>query len=232
MTVRAMSNGCLVEGSSVVERNFLRVHLHPRGMGDIRIPPKRAAALELRPDEELVVIDPEGGQVADLFAVDPAEPTRRFSSKYTMRQTGRLRVSTGDSLYATDGRPMLTIEDDDCGVHDLLFAPCNDWILDEYGQTGERGCRENLTEAFAPWDVAEHLIQEPLNVFMRTTVTDHDFVDVRTPVSEPGDALTVRAVDDVVVGVSACAPEATVNAGEASPIDLQIPPGSEATTNF
>lgn len=201
-------------------------------MGDVRIPPKRAAAIELAPHEELTIIDPEGGQVADLFAVDPDDPTCRFSSKYTMRQTGRLRVSTGDSLYATDGRPMLTIKSDDCGVHDLLFAPCNEWILDEYGQTGEQGCRENLTEAFAPWGVAEYLVQEPLNVFMRSTVTDHEFVDVRRPISEPGDALTIQAVDEVVVGVSACAPEATVNAGEASPIHLVLPPGGNPSTNF
>lgn len=58
------------------------------------------------------------------------------------------------------------------------------------------------------------------------------FVDVRTPISEPGDTFTIKAVDDVVVGVSACAPEATVNAGEASPIDLVLPPGGEPSTNF
>lgn len=201
-------------------------------MGALRIPPKRAAAVELGAGEELVVVDPEGGQVADLFAVDPAEPTRRFSSKYTMRQTGRLRISTGDALYATDGRPMLTIESDDCGVHDLLFAPCNAWVLEEYGQHGERGCRENLAEAFDPWGVPEHVIQEPFNVFMHTTVTDHEFVDVREPVSDPGDALTVRAAEDVVVGVSACAPEAPVNAGEAGPIDLHPPDEADPSTNF
>jgi uncharacterized protein YcgI (DUF1989 family) len=201
-------------------------------MAGLRIPPKRGAAVELSPGEEVSVIDPEGDQVADLVAFDPSDERVRLSTKYTMRQAGRLRVTTGDRLYSTAGEPMLEIVGDDCGIHDLLFAPCNHWILDEYGQPGDRGCRENLAEALSEWDVPEHLVQEPMNVFMRTTVTDHEFVDVREPVSEPGDAVTFRATDDVVVAVSACATEATVNAGTAGPIDLRVPDGASPNTNF
>lgn len=201
-------------------------------MSELRIPPKRGAAVELSPGEELSVVDPEGGQVADLVAFDPTDERRRLSTKYTMRQTGRLRITTGDHLYSTEGKPMLEIGEDDCGVHDLLFAPCNHWILDEYGQAGDRGCRENLSQALDEWGVPEHLVQGPMNVFMRTTVTDHEHVDVREPVSDPGDTVTFRAANDVVVAVSACATEATVNGGTAGPIDLRVPEGATPSTNF
>lgn len=201
-------------------------------VSQLRIPPKRGAAVELSAGEELSVVDPNGDQVADLVAFDPSDERVRFSSKYTMRQNGRLRISTGDHLYSTAGERILEIVADDCGTHDLLFAPCNHWVLEEYGQLDEHGCRENLSEALAAWDVSPHLVQEPLNVFMRTTVTDHSYVDVREPVADPGDAVTFRAADDVVVAVSACAAEGVVNAGDPGPIDLRMPADAEPNTNF
>jgi len=67
---------------------------------------------------------------------------------------------------------------------------------------------------------------------MRTTVTDHDHVDVREPVSEPGDSVTFRAETDVVVAVSACAAEGTVNANQPGPIELRTPDGNLSNTNF
>ena len=72
-------------------------------MAELRIPPKRGAAVELSPDEELSVIDPEGDQVADLVVFDPTDERIRLSTKYTMRQTGRLRITTGDHLYSSAG---------------------------------------------------------------------------------------------------------------------------------
>ncbi|MFB6220927.1 MAG: DUF1989 domain-containing protein [Halolamina sp.] len=201
-------------------------------MQTVHISPKRAAAFRVGAGESFAVVDPEGGQVADLVAFDGKEVTDRFSTKYTMRQAGRLRVSTGDSLYTTSGDPLLSIVDDDCGVHDLLFAPCNRWILDEYGQTGERGCHENLSAVLEAFDVPSELVYDPMNVFMHTTVTDNEYVDVREPVSSPGDAVRFTADRGAVVAVSACAPEATVNAGSASPIELRLPAGATTETNF
>lgn len=201
-------------------------------MSKLRIPPKHGAAVELSPDEEISVIDPEGDQVADLVAFDPSDERVRLSTKYTMGQNGCLRISTGDHLYSTAGKRVLKITDDDCGIHDLLFAPCNHWVLKEYDQSKDNGCQENLSEALSAWDVPQHLVQEPMNVFMQTTVTDHSDVTVREPAADPGDAVTFRAADDIVVAVSACATEGVCNAGDPGPIDLQIPPDAEPNTNF
>ncbi len=201
-------------------------------MVQIDIPPKHGAAVELSTDEELSVVDPEGGQVADLVVFDPTDERLRSSAKYTMRQAGGLRITTGDHLYSTEGTPMLEIVADDCGVHDLLYAPCNHWILDGYDQPGSRGCRENLSEALSKWDVPEHLIQEPLNVFMRTVITDSDDVNILEPITEPGDEITFRAEDNVVVAVSACAAETTTNDGTPGPISLRAPDGAQYNTNF
>ena len=198
-----------------------------------RIPQKRGVAFEVEAGDTFEVIDPEGQQVADLVAFDADDPTERFSSKYTYRRHNKVRVTTGDTLYTTEGREILEITDDDCGIHDLLFAPCNHWVLgDYYDQEGENGCRENLSEALAPLGVDEHLVHSTLNVFMKSTIAEQTYIDIREPPSEPGDTVEFTAQRDAIVAVSSCAGESVVNAGDTNPIDVRVPEGTELHANF
>lgn len=202
-------------------------------MLEIRIPEKSAAGFRVEEGQSFRVIDSKGGQVADLVAFDPENPDERFSTKYTYRRDGKLRISTGDSLYTTEGEEILEIVADDCGTHDLLYGPCNHWILEDYyDQQDETGCRENLAAALEARGIDESLIHSPMNVFMKTEVTDQTHVSLREPDSEPGDAVEFRAKRDAVVGVSACAAESVVNAGATKPIDLEVPDGTDVDTTF
>jgi len=197
-----------------------------------RIPEKRGAAFEVTAGETFDVTDVAGQQVADLVAFAAEDPTERLSTKYTYRRSGRVSVTTDDTLYTTEGDPILTITADDCGDHDLLYGPCNEWILaDYYDQPEANGCRENLSEAIAPLGVDPALVLETLNVFMRATVTDGR-IDIREPQSEPGDTVQFRADRDCYVAVSACAGESTVNAGDTGPIDVAVPDGTDVHTNW
>jgi uncharacterized protein YcgI (DUF1989 family) len=141
-------------------------------------------------------------------------------------------VTEGDTLYTTEGEPILSITADDCGDHDLLYGPCNEWILaDYYGQSGGNGCRENLAEAVEPLGVDPALVLETLNVFMRAEISD-GHIDIQEPQSTPGDTVRFRAERDCYVAVSACAGESTVNAGETGPIDVAVPDGTDLHTNW
>lgn len=198
-----------------------------------RIPEKRGVAFEVAAGDAFEVIDPEGQQVADLVAFDVDDPAERFSTKYSYRRNGKVRVTAGDTLYATDGREILTITDDDCGIHDLLYAPCNEWVLEDYyDQPDENGCRENLSEALDPLGVDEALVLDTLNVFMKSTIAEQTYVDIREPPSEPGDTVRFRAERDCYVAVSSCAGESVVNAGETNPIDVRVPDDTTLHTNF
>lgn len=202
-------------------------------MSEQRIPEKRGAAFEVSAGDTFEVTDPKGQQVADLVAFDTDDVTERFSTKYTYRRERKVRPTTGDTLYTTEGEPILTITADDCGIHDMLYAPCNHWVLgDYYGQEGENGCRENLSEALDPFGVETELVNNTLNVFMKSTIAEQTYIDIREPPSEAGDTVRFRAEKDAYVGVSSCAGEATVNAGETKPIDIRVPDGAEIHTNF
>lgn len=198
-----------------------------------RIPEKRGVSFAVEEGQQFDVTDPEGQQVADLVAFNRHDTFERFSPKYTYRRENKLRPSTGDQLYTTEGRPILSIVDDDCGIHDMLYAPCNHWVVGEYyGQTGEGGCRENLTEVLEPEGITEKELQETLNVFMKSTVEGQNHIEISEPESEPGDTITFEAAQDTIIGVAACSGESTVNAGGTKPIDVRVPEGSVLQTNF
>ena len=197
-----------------------------------RVPEKRGISFSVDEGEQFEITDPEGEQVADLVAFDRRDTSERFSPKYTYRRENQLRPTVGDHLYTTEGNPILRFVADDCGVHDLLYAPCNHWVVgDYYGQENEGGCRENLTEVLEGAGIAESELQETLNVFMKSVVSDYT-VEIGEPESDPGDTVVFEAERDILVGVAACSGESTVNAGGTKPIDLRLPDGSILDRNY
>jgi hypothetical protein len=194
-----------------------------------RIPAKGYASFHVERGDRFAVIDPEGEQIADLIAFNAEDHAEKLSTEYTLTpgRAGRVRLSTGDSLYTQRGRPILTITADTCGVHDMLFPPCASWIVEQrHGQSGEPGCRENLTRAVEPEGLGERDLPSTFNVFMKTTVTDQEYIDIRVPESEPGDRVEFRADEDAFVAISACPSEGKANGRNPTPLDLELPDGT------
>lgn len=197
-----------------------------------RIPEKKGISFKIENGKQFEVTDPKGEQVADLVAFSTEDTSERFSPKYTYRQENQLRPSVGNKLYTTEGNSILEFVEDDCEIHDMLYAPCNHWVVGEYyGQTGEGGCRENLTEVLESEGITEDQLQETLNLFMKSEITDNE-IEIGEPESNPGDTVRFEATQDVIVGVSACSGESTVNAGDTKPIDVSIPEESIIAQNY
>ncbi len=209
---------------------------------ETRIPKKSAASFHVDAGTTFAVATPEGRQVADLVAFgrrrgggDTGDDGKYdpFSQAYTRDCNDRVRISTGDSLYTVSGREVLTIVGDDCGVHDIMFGPCNEWMLtDRRLPNGEvqnepGGCRENLALALEPHGFAEADVPDTMNVFQKSTVTDQTYFDVRESPADPGDAVTFRAETDALVAVSACSARGVASGDEMTPIDLSLPDGTD-----
>ena len=214
-----------------------------------RIPKKSAASFGVDAGETFAVATPEGRQVADLVAFrrpgrdrsadaaddgDGDDEYEAFSQAYTRDCNDRVRISTGDSLYTVAGDELLTIVDDDCGVHDIMFGPCNAWMLtDRRLPSGEvqdepGGCRENLALALAPHGFDEADVPDTMNVFQKSTVTEQTYFDVRESPADPGDAVTFQAEMDALVAVSACSARGVASGDAMTPIDLRLPDGTDA----
>ncbi len=114
-------------------------------------------------------------------------------------------ISTGNRLYRTRCRPLLTIVADTVGRHDLQSSACSPYDYPiRFGIRDHPSCLANLTEALRPYGIEEHLIPDPMNVFMHTVVAPDGEITVKEPLSRPGDYIEFEAEGDLIMGLSCC----------------------------
>lgn len=188
-----------------------------------RIPACTGAAFLLRAGQTLRVIDPEGGQVADVFCADAANVADTLSAGRSIDYNETVALTAGHVLYAHSGVPLLEIAEDTCGTHDFLVTPCNRDMFERFaGIRGRDGCDENLSRAFAVLGMGEVRLGTTFNAFMNVPVGEDGEIRVAAPRSKAGDAIAFVARRDVLVGVTACADEGS-NGGRCKPIDVELP---------
>jgi uncharacterized protein len=192
-------------------------------MTDLRIPPRSGVSFELAAGQLLTVIDPEGCQVADLVAFARADPREAISNGRTFDYEETLRLTTGARLWSNRSRVLMTIEADSVGTHDFLLTPCSaDTFRHFYpDKPVHRGCFGNLAEALLPWGIGPDAIPCAFNCFMNVPVGVDGKIRVLPPLSRAGDAVSLRAAVDLVVGLTACSAYAS-NGGSFRPIDYRI----------
>ena len=178
-----------------------------------RIDPQTGTAFELRKGQLLRVIDLEGEQVADLIAFARADKAEWLSSGRSLDYASRTYLSTGNILYSNRSRPMFAIVADDVGRHDFLLTPCSRETFEIiYGNKNYHpSCFENLSKHLAPFGISPDSIPTTFNIFMNVEIDPTGKMSILPPRSKAGDALTLRAEMDLIVGLTACSAEMTNN---------------------
>lgn len=186
----------------------------------IEIAPASAIAFEIDEGESLRVISLEGQQVGDFVAFNKASLTERFSAGRTRSENGKVKISVGDSLFSNLCNVMFEITQDTCGVHDLLYPPCNRWVFqNRYKIAPHDGCEENLERALSRWNITKSDIPDPFNIFENSVIDEAGKLKIQEPVSEGGDYVELKAKMSCLVGVSACAVDVGfTNAGRCKPL--------------
>lgn len=190
----------------------------------VTIPPRCGTAFVLPAGKRLTVIDPEGGQVADLLAYNADDIHEVVSNGRTLDYEATIRLTTGNRLWSNRSRVMLEIIADDVGLHDFLLTPCSEATFAHFypDKPMHRGCFGNLTQALVPFGVHPDMIPVAFNVFMNVPVdSDSGRIEVLPPTSRAGDSVTFRAAMDLVIGLTACAAYAS-NGGTFKPIAYVI----------
>lgn len=193
----------------------------------MRLHPQTGAGFELRDGDTLVVVDPTGGQVSDLYAVSATDTREWLSSGRTIDYANSIYQTTGDVLYSNRSRPMFRILEDDCGRHDFTLTPCSqqtfDLLYPEFRGREHPNCLANLATGLAPYGVSEDEIATSFNIFMNVWTDEDGTMHIDPPRSRPGDRFVVRAEMDLFVAVTACSAEKS-NGGVCKPIDYEIIP--------
>ncbi|MFC4255663.1 DUF1989 domain-containing protein [Altererythrobacter xixiisoli] len=188
------------------------------------IPPRSGVAFILHEGETLEVIDPLGQQVSDLLAFNRQDMGEVISNGRTLDYEETIRITQRHRLWSNRSRPMLEITHDDVGLHDFLLTPCSEATFKHFypDKPVHRGCMGNLAEALWPYGVVQDAIPTAFNVFMNVQVdADSGKLEVLPPISKAGDCLRLRALMDLVIGLTACSAYAS-NGGTFKPIHYRI----------
>ncbi len=189
----------------------------------ISIPPQSGRSFVIKQGQVLRVIDPLGEQVSDLFAFAEQDHDCRLSSGRSLDYAGKIYLTTGDTLYANDSKPMFTIATDTVGLHDFLLTPCSQEMFEIlYKHKGHHpSCFENLFLSLKEHGIAEADISTTFNIFMNVKIDPQGKLTVGVPTSKAGDYIDLRAELDMVCGLTACSAEGSNN-GRFKPIHYSI----------
>ena len=188
-------------------------------------------SFRLHSGEDLTVLSPTGAQVADLFCFSCDRPSDALSSGRSIDYNETVCFTKGHTLFSNAGVPLLEIIEDLCGRHDFLVTPCSLQMFHMLSKTTDYhpSCHENLREAFAQFERPPELISTTFNIFMNYEIDHNGTIHLRPPLNKPGDFVVFRAREDLIVGLTACADQAT-NGGFCKPIEYLISNSEEHET--
>lgn len=193
----------------------------------VDIPAQHGAIVRLSPGQRLRVIDVEGTQVADLFAVLVDDTAEWLSVAVTRAVNWRMFPIVGQSFFSTGYRPLLTFERDDSpGVHDMLAAPCSAEMYAALGHQGyHRSCSENFRTAAVTVGWNPLHVPDPVNIFQRTPIGPDGSLTALPALTQPGDSVTLAAAAPVYVIVTACSMDLEpINGERCTPLRLELSP--------
>ncbi len=190
-----------------------------------RLSPQTGTGFELRAGQQLLVVDPTGGQVSDLYAVAADDHEEWLSSGRTIDYANTVFLTTGHLLYSNRSRPMLTIVEDTCGRHDFTLTPCSqetfDLLYPEFEGRPHRSCLDNLHSGLGAYGIPKDRIATSFNIFMNVWTDPDGTLHIDPPLSVAGTRFVVRAEVDLIVGLTACSAEKS-NGGVCKPIDYEV----------
>ncbi len=192
-------------------------------IGRIPIPARTSWSAKLDAETSFRIIDVEGGQAADLFMFNAADPTEHLSAHHTRVHMGEAYPRVGWTFCSNQRRPLLAFTDDTSpGRHDCLAAACDRYRYELLGAGPDHGsCEENLQAEAAKYGIEITHAPQPINVFANFRVYEDGRFELEECVTKAGDAATFRLLTDGIVVVSAC-PQDIVGFQPGGPTDMAI----------
>jgi uncharacterized protein YcgI (DUF1989 family) len=195
-------------------------------MNEVVVPGAHGKATRVREGQFVSIIDVYGSQVADLLAFVGDGPAEFLSTTHSASSTSKVLWTTGDTLYSNRRRPVLEFVYDDCGRHDMHYAMCDPERYEyDFGVTDHRSCMQNFLEAFAEagLQLRREQLPNPLNLNQNSRFDLDGNLEQQPSLSKAGGRVTLRALADLLVGVSACPQDLNpINGGVSTDLLLRV----------
>ncbi len=188
------------------------------------LPAGTGHAYLLRKDSSARIVNLHGSQVIDTWAFARSSPAEFLSMEHTRGVLGRIAPRAGDDLHTNHRRALLRFEHDTSpGIHDTLIPACD---RERYRLLGHRGFHRNCHDNFAAATAEAGLevaMPAPLNLFMNIPVMPDGSLRFEPSACRPGDFVTLRALDDVYLVLSACPQDIVpINGRRLAPADVSV----------
>ena len=139
------------------------------GRRQVAVPAQSGRAVSVHRGDLVQVVDIEGHQVGDLWAVDAADHGRWLSVSHTRDRSERLFPAVGGVFCDQRGEPVLDLAwDTSPGVHDMFFPACDRWLYESRGLAGHPNCRDNFLTAAASAGIVLPVVPDPVNLFQNS----------------------------------------------------------------
>lgn len=190
---------------------------------------REGIAVPVPQGHRITITNLEGGQVVDMWAINPADPDERLSMEHTRTSLTKLVPAAGDHLYSSRRRPMLAfVQDTSPGVHDTLIAACD---AERYrqlgGDTHHANCAENLRRALAEHGIELDRTPSPLNLFMNIPWKPDGSLQFLPAPTRAGDHVTFEAMIEAIVILSACPMDLNpINGSRLGDIGVEVTPAA------
>ena len=159
--------------------------------------------------QTLRIVDSEGNQAADTLFYDAHDKSDRYSAVDTIRDQGKIYLTTGSRLLSQNRNHLLTITADTCGRHDTIGGACaceSNSVRYPQEKRYMHACRDSwllaMAEAGAEWDKRD--IPNNINFFMNVPVTPAGGLKFDDGISAPGRYVEMVAETDVIALISNC----------------------------
>jgi uncharacterized protein len=175
---------------------------------DAEIPAPRAPwSAIISKGQTLRIIDSRGQQAVDTLFYAASDPGERYSAQDTLRAQGSAYVGIGTRIMSNEGRTMLRVVADSCGLHDTSAGACScESNTVRFGHDTKylHACRENFLIEAAKHGLSKRDIVPNLNFFMNVPIDPTGNFTVVDGVSKPGDTIEMVAEMDVLCLISNC----------------------------
>jgi uncharacterized protein len=155
----------------------------------------------------LTIVDLEGNQAVDCLLYAAGDSTVRYSAAVTIARQQSIVLTTGSVLRAETGVPLMTVVEDEVGVHDTIGGACSQESNTlRYGQhtREQHACVENFLIEGSRWGLGKRDLVSNINWFMNVPVDPDGALGIVDGLSAPGKRVALRAEVDTLVLVSNC----------------------------
>ncbi len=197
---------------------------HQTPVFDYVVPKNAPFHRVLRKGQFVRILDLEGNQAVDTLFYNAADPVERFSGPDTIREQGKLFLTTGTKLLSNEGNVMLTIVRDLTGRHDTVGGACSaESNTVRYGHHVyyQHACRDNFLMIMTELNLGKRDIVSNINFFMHVPIEPNGRLAIVDGVSAPGKYVDLQAEMDVLLAISNC-PQMNNPCNAFNPTPIQV----------